>query len=143
MVRIVALMAAGSLLALGGAHSPAGARASGPGGEFAPWNPSHLTSLPQDVQGHIARLCGGTVRAGHDFARYLNEDGRHFVILHFEHLRCDDMLLYSSDFPHWQFDGDDPMPAGIPAALRRKILVENPIATYDRLKGDRPEEAAR
>jgi predicted TIM-barrel fold metal-dependent hydrolase len=60
-----------------------------------------------------------------------------------EHLRCDDMLLYSSDFPHWQFDGDDPVPAGIPAALRRKILVENPIATYDRLKGDRPEEAAR
>jgi uncharacterized protein len=50
-----------------------------------------------------------------------------------EHLRSDDMLLYSSDFPHWQFDGDDAVPAGIPAALRRKILVENPIATYDRL----------
>jgi predicted TIM-barrel fold metal-dependent hydrolase len=43
------------------------------------------------------------------------------------------MLLYASDFPHWQFDGDDPVPAGIPAALRRKILVENPVATYDRL----------
>ena len=23
-----------------------------------------------------------------------------------EHLRSDDILLYSSDFPHWQFDGD-------------------------------------
>jgi len=58
------------------------------------------------------------------------------------HLRSDDMLLYSSDFPHWQFDGDDPVPAGIPDGLRRKILVENPLATYDRLKSERPEEAA-
>jgi uncharacterized protein len=60
-----------------------------------------------------------------------------------EHLRSEDMLLYSSDFPHWQFDGDDVVPAGIPAGLRRKILVENPIATYDRLKPDRPEEDVR
>jgi len=50
-----------------------------------------------------------------------------------DHLRSDDMLLFSSDFPHWQFDGDQVMPAGIPAGLRRKILVENPLATYDRL----------
>ena len=50
-----------------------------------------------------------------------------------EHLRSDDMLLYASDFPHWQFDGDDPLPPGIPQALRRKVLVENPIATYNRL----------
>ena len=50
-----------------------------------------------------------------------------------EHLRSDPVLLYASDFPHWQFDGDETMPAGIPAGLRRKILVENPLATYDRL----------
>jgi predicted TIM-barrel fold metal-dependent hydrolase len=50
-----------------------------------------------------------------------------------EHLRSDDMLLFSSDFPHWQFDGDARMPKGIPEALRRKILVENPLATYDRI----------
>jgi hypothetical protein len=50
-----------------------------------------------------------------------------------EHLRSDAILLYASDFPHWQFDGDETVPAGIPAALRRKILVENPLATYDRL----------
>ena len=51
-----------------------------------------------------------------------------------EHLRSDDILLYASDFPHWQFDGDDPMPAGLPAHLKRKILVENPRATYNRLE---------
>jgi hypothetical protein len=59
-----------------------------------------------------------------------------------EHLRSEDMLLYSSDFPHWQFDGDDPVPVGIPEGVRRKILVENPLATYDRLKSERPKEAA-
>ena len=50
-----------------------------------------------------------------------------------DHLRSDDMLLFSSDFPHWQFDGDERLPKGIPQGLRRKILVENPLATYDRL----------
>jgi predicted TIM-barrel fold metal-dependent hydrolase len=49
------------------------------------------------------------------------------------HLRSDDVLLYASDFPHWQFDGDAVMPAGIPKGLHRKILVENPLATYNRL----------
>ena len=50
-----------------------------------------------------------------------------------EHLRSDAMLLYASDYPHWQFDGDETIPAGIPAGLHRKILVENPLATYDRV----------
>jgi predicted TIM-barrel fold metal-dependent hydrolase len=52
-----------------------------------------------------------------------------------DHLRSDDMLLFSSDFPHWQFDGDQVMPRGIPQGLHHKILVENPLATYDRLNG--------
>jgi predicted TIM-barrel fold metal-dependent hydrolase len=51
-----------------------------------------------------------------------------------DHLRSDDILLYASDFPHWQFDGDDAMPPGLPAALRRKILVDNPRSTYPRLR---------
>ena len=59
-----------------------------------------------------------------------------------EHLRSDDMLLFSSDFPHWQFDGDERMPKGIPEGLRRKILVENPLATYDRLNGASLQESA-
>ena len=36
-----------------------------------------------------------------------------------------------------------PVPDGIPPALRRKILVENPVATYDRLKGLSSEEDVR
>jgi predicted TIM-barrel fold metal-dependent hydrolase len=51
-----------------------------------------------------------------------------------EHLRSDDMLLYASDFPHWQFDGDDPVPAGVSDALREKMKSANPLATYERLE---------
>jgi predicted TIM-barrel fold metal-dependent hydrolase len=50
-----------------------------------------------------------------------------------DHLQSDDMLLFSSDFPHWQFDGDDIMPAGIPEKLHSKILRDNALETYGRL----------
>ena len=50
-----------------------------------------------------------------------------------DQLESDDMLLFSTDFPHWQFDGDAMLPPGIPAALARKILIDNPFATYPRL----------
>ena len=50
-----------------------------------------------------------------------------------DHLQSDDMLLYASDFPHWQFDGDEAMPAGIPEKLHRKIRLDNALATYSRL----------
>jgi predicted TIM-barrel fold metal-dependent hydrolase len=53
-----------------------------------------------------------------------------------EHLRSDDILLYASDYPHWQFDGDAVVPAGFSPALRRKIAIDNPLATYVRLKED-------
>ena len=47
-----------------------------------------------------------------------------------DHLGSDTLLLFSSDYPHWQFDGDNFLPAGIPADLARKIMVDNPRATY-------------
>jgi hypothetical protein len=50
-----------------------------------------------------------------------------------DHLQSDDMLLFSSDFSHWQFDGDDIMPVGIPEKLYGKILRDNALATYQRL----------
>jgi len=60
-------------------------------------------------------------------------DGAEAVQRAIEHLRSDDILLYASDYPHWQFDGDAVLPAGISAELRRKISVDNPLATYVRL----------
>ena len=47
-----------------------------------------------------------------------------------EHLGSDDILLYASDYPHWQFDGDEVLPRGLSSELRRKIMVDNPKATY-------------
>ena len=44
------------------------------------------------------------------------------------------MLLFATDYPHWQFEGDEVLPAGLPENLLQKILVANPLATYPRLK---------
>jgi uncharacterized protein len=52
-----------------------------------------------------------------------------------DRMQSDDMLLLSSDYPHWQFDGDDIMPAGIPKHLHAKIRRDNALATYSRLAG--------
>jgi uncharacterized protein len=52
-----------------------------------------------------------------------------------EHLGSDDMLLYASDYPHWQFDGDAILPKGLSSELRRKVMVENPRKTYRSLSG--------
>jgi uncharacterized protein len=51
-----------------------------------------------------------------------------------EQLGSDRMLLFSSDYPHWHFDGDEALPSGLPAELIQKICVENPMETYPRLK---------
>ena len=51
-----------------------------------------------------------------------------------DYMGSEDMLLFSSDYPHWHFDGDDPMPPGIPQRLYRKIAYDNPVNTYLRLK---------
>jgi predicted TIM-barrel fold metal-dependent hydrolase len=50
-----------------------------------------------------------------------------------DQLQSDQMLLFSTDFPHWQFDGAELLPAGLPAPLVRKILIDNALATYPRL----------
>jgi uncharacterized protein len=49
-------------------------------------------------------------------------------------LGSDEMLLFSTDYPHWQFNGDQALHAGLPERLRQKILVDNPLQTYPRLK---------
>ncbi len=50
-----------------------------------------------------------------------------------DQLQSDAMLLFATDFPHWQYDGDQMLPAGLAPDLRRKILIDNPLATYPRL----------
>ena len=51
-----------------------------------------------------------------------------------EHMQSDELLLFSTDYPHWQFDGDAALPDGLSADLIRKIMRDNPLATYPRLQ---------
>jgi predicted TIM-barrel fold metal-dependent hydrolase len=46
------------------------------------------------------------------------------------------MLLFSTDYPHWHFDADEALPAGLSAAQIRRILVDNARETYPRLRED-------
>lgn len=50
-----------------------------------------------------------------------------------DHLGSEELLLFSSDWPHWQFDGAPRLPPGVGPALARKICVENALALYHRL----------
>jgi uncharacterized protein len=56
-----------------------------------------------------------------------------------DHIGSDEMLLFSTDYPHYQFDGDSltsggPIPEGLDKGLAQKIMAENPLRTYARLK---------
>jgi predicted TIM-barrel fold metal-dependent hydrolase len=50
-----------------------------------------------------------------------------------EHIGSDRMLLFSTDYPHWQFDGEDVLPDGLPADTIRRMLIDNALETYPRL----------
>jgi hypothetical protein len=52
-----------------------------------------------------------------------------------EEIDCEDMLLFSTDYPHWHFDGNDALPDGLPEHLMQKLLVGNALKTYPRLHG--------
>lgn len=56
----------------------------------------------------------------------------------FDHLGSDDLILFSTDYPHWQFDGTKAIPENFPKDLVRKIMVDNPLSTYARLDGGKP-----
>jgi uncharacterized protein len=51
-----------------------------------------------------------------------------------EQIGSEDVLLYSTDWPHWRFDGADPLPAGLPPGLAHRLMVDNPLSTFPRLK---------
>jgi predicted TIM-barrel fold metal-dependent hydrolase len=51
-----------------------------------------------------------------------------------EQIGSDEMLLFSSDYPHWHFDGEAVLPAGFPTRLIEKVAIHNPLETYIRLR---------
>jgi hypothetical protein len=50
-----------------------------------------------------------------------------------DQLGSDELLLFATDYPHWQFDGLAALPAGLSPALAQKMMIDNPRATYPRL----------
>ncbi len=52
----------------------------------------------------------------------------------FDHVGSDEVVLFSSDYPHHQFDGDEALPDGLPESMLRKILIDNPLNAYPRLR---------
>lgn len=53
-----------------------------------------------------------------------------------KHVGGTDMLLYSTDYPHRQFTGDDPLPDGFPDDAIPGILAGNAVRAYPRLARD-------
>src|SRR3981081_2054017 len=45
----------------------------------------------------------------------------------------DKMFLFASDYPHWQFDGDDAIPPHLPASLVSRMCTDNPLEPFPRL----------
>ena len=60
--------------------------------------------------------------------------GAEEVLKILDHIGADDILLFSTDFPHWHFEGNNALPPGLSPDLIRKIAVDNPLATYPSLK---------
>lgn len=48
-------------------------------------------------------------------------------------LGSDEMLLFSTDYPHWHFDGQAALSHPFSPDLRRLIMTDNPLRTYPRL----------
>jgi len=85
-----------------------------------PW----LDRLPADILRERVRLTAQPLDAPPDAASLM-------TVL--EQLGSDEMLLFATDYPHWHYDGEEALPAGLPESLMRKVLLENALATYPRL----------
>ena len=51
-----------------------------------------------------------------------------------DQMKSDRMLLFSTDFPHWHFEGTDALPVPASSPLARRMLFDNPLETYPRLR---------
>jgi hypothetical protein len=61
-------------------------------------------------------------------------DDPHALTRTLAHIGCDRMLLFSTDYPHWHFDGEDVLPEGLSDEAVRKLMIDNPLETYPRLQ---------
>ena len=55
-----------------------------------------------------------------------------------EQIGTDRFLLFSTDYPHWHFDAQAALPEGLSPALVQRMLIDNPLETYPRLRESLP-----
>jgi predicted TIM-barrel fold metal-dependent hydrolase len=53
-----------------------------------------------------------------------------------DHIGTTGMLLFSTDYPHWQFEGDGALPRSLPDAALPGILSGNALRAYPRLAAE-------
>ena len=51
-----------------------------------------------------------------------------------DQLGSDEMLLFSTDYPHAHFEGTNALPRALADSIAAKVLAENALATYPRLR---------
>jgi predicted TIM-barrel fold metal-dependent hydrolase len=103
------------------------------------WLPSLMWRLNKNWKGlrrevpWVKRLPSETIRAQIRLSTQPMEEPenpRHFEML-LEMIGSDEMLMFATDYPHWDFDApDQTFPIRLPAALERKIFSENARAVY-------------
>jgi uncharacterized protein len=103
------------------------------------WLPSLIWRLNKNWKGlrrevpWVKRLPGDTIREHVRLSTQPMEEPEnpaHFLPL-LEMIGGDHMLLFATDYPHWDFDApDQAFPIRLPAVLERKIYSENARAVY-------------
>lgn len=88
-----------------------------------PW----VKTLPSDIVSERVRFTLQPFDAPHERRGEL-------IDLWCEQMKSDEMLLFSTDFPHWHFEGHDALAPDISSHRKSAILFENALATYPRMK---------
>lgn len=83
----------------------------------------------------VKRLPSEIMRAQMRFATQpVEEMTAHQLLQVVEQVGSEDILCFSTDYPHWDFDSPfEALPRDIPDTLRRKFFQENAEATYTKL----------
>ena len=103
------------------------------------WLPSLMWRIDKDWKG-LRREVPWNTQAPSDYIRErmrfslqpldASPDPRHMQML-IDQIGSDDLLMFSTDYPHWQFDRpEEAVPSGLSPELRRKILSENARGFY-------------
>ena len=110
----------------------------GDAGEFQlgadPGQERHVDWGSVEIAGEVEQMRFEQLEAGMREPRVYTPRDTPVIDRIIEQIDSDRMLLFASDYPHWQFEGDAVLPGGLSPALLRRIRVDNPLDTYPRLK---------